>query len=72
MLNTREAAKYLGMNESTLRSWRCKGIGPAFYTMSLRKVVYAEADLEAYKSERRCEPSASGSPGQVQFPKRNR
>ena len=49
MLNTKEAAKFLGYkSDSTLRGWRCKGIGPRFYTMSSRKVVYAEADLEAY------------------------
>ena len=56
MLNTKEAAKFLGMKESTLRSWRCKGIGPRFYTPSSRKAVYAESDLQQWMAERLCVP----------------
>ena len=71
MLNTKEAAKFLGLKESALRNWRCEGKGPAFYTISPRRILYEEADLEAYKSERRCEPSASGSPSQARSPRRS-
>lgn len=56
MLSTKEAAKFLGLKEATLRGWRCAGIGPAFYTISARRIMYDEADLRAFKSERRCVP----------------
>jgi hypothetical protein len=57
MIGTREAAKFLGLKESTLRGWRCAGIGPVFYTISPQRVMYDLADLEQFKSERRCVPS---------------
>ena len=56
MMNTREAAKWLGISASTLRNWRCQGKGPAFCTLSPRIVTYDLSDLERFKSERRCVP----------------
>jgi DNA-binding transcriptional MerR regulator len=57
MLNTKEAAKFLGLKESTLRGWRCAGIGPPFYAISPQRVFYDEADLNKYKADRRVVPS---------------
>jgi predicted site-specific integrase-resolvase len=55
VLNTREAAEFLGLKESTLRGWRCAGkLDPPFYTISPQRVMYDLADLQRYKSERRC------------------
>jgi hypothetical protein len=33
LLNDSEAAKRLGVSPATLRSWRCRGIGPCFIKM---------------------------------------
>ena len=60
MLNTREAAAFLGLKEATLRGWRMEGSGPPFFTMGVTKhrgVRYDRSDLERFKSERRCVPS---------------
>lgn len=56
MIRTREAAKFLGISESTLRNWRCEGKGPAFHKYSERIVAYDIADLERFKSGGRCVP----------------
>jgi hypothetical protein len=60
MLTTKDAATFLGLREATLRGWRMNGIGPPFFTMGVtmhRGVRYDMADLEQFKSERRCVPS---------------
>ncbi|MDP9037810.1 MAG: helix-turn-helix domain-containing protein [Acidobacteriota bacterium] len=57
MLSTKEAAAILGMEETTLRGWRCDGVGPPFYQITPRAVRYDRADLQRYKAERRCVPS---------------
>jgi hypothetical protein len=33
LLNDSEAANQLGVSSATLRSWRCRGIGPSFIKM---------------------------------------
>ena len=44
-----EAAKYLGISERTLQSWRIHGgDGPPFVRMGCRIVRYRKCDLEAY------------------------
>lgn len=43
--NTRQAADYLGLKESTLEKWRVTGAGPAFVALSGRAVRYRESDL---------------------------
>jgi predicted DNA-binding transcriptional regulator AlpA len=52
-LRTPEAAKYLGIGESTLEKWRCSGQGPVFERSGTRIVVYRVADLEEFLSARR-------------------
>lgn len=44
-LSTAQAAKYLGLAESTLRYYRHAGIGPASYTIS-SKVCYDVSDCD--------------------------
>jgi predicted DNA-binding transcriptional regulator AlpA len=48
MLNTREAAEFLGLSASTLNKMRITGAGPAYITLGLRRVVYHPADLKAW------------------------
>ena len=57
MLSTRQAAEFLGLEEATLRGWRCEDIGPPYHRLSPRSVRYDLSDLQQYKSERRCIPS---------------
>ena len=65
-LRTPEAAKYLGVGESTLEKWRCTGTGPEFERVGVRIVVYRIAALEAFLAERRAmstsEPPVSPKP----------
>jgi predicted site-specific integrase-resolvase len=49
MLKTKEAAAYLGMQETTLEAWRCRGGGPAFIKMC-KAVRYRQEDLDAFIS----------------------
>lgn len=44
-MNTREAAEYLGVAESTLRTWRHTHTGPQSYRLGV-KVLYDRADLD--------------------------
>lgn len=56
LLNDQQAAEQLGMSPATLRSWRCRGIGPAFIKMgngSKAPVRYSESDLEAFVAQSR-------------------
>ena len=50
-MNTKEAAAYMGLTESTLRHWRAKGKGPKS-NKPLRgkggRVWYYQADLDAW------------------------
>ena len=49
-----EAAKYLGIAESTLAKRRMRGEAPAFHKLG-RAVVYDRADLDAWLSAHRIE-----------------
>ena len=51
LLNDTDAAKQLGISPATLRSWRCRGIGPNFVKMGAGKrspVRYASEDIEQF------------------------
>ncbi len=50
-LTTSEAAKYLRLRPGTLARWRCVGGGPSFRKFGGR-VVYAQAELEAFAETR--------------------
>lgn len=48
MLRTKEAAKELNVQPSTLEAWRCRGGGPQFVKLG-KAVRYRIEDLEAFK-----------------------
>ena len=48
LLNTREAARLLGVKPSTLEKWRNTGGGPIFIKVGVRTIRYAREDLEAF------------------------
>lgn len=51
VLDAREAARYLGVSISTLKSWRAKKIGPRWTMRGARLVGYRPADLERFLDE---------------------
>lgn len=53
LLNTAQAAFYLGLTASTLNKWRMTGEGPAFIRLSPRRIMYERPVLDSYKSGRR-------------------
>ena len=53
LLNTRQAARLLGVSPGTLTNWRWCGLGPQFIQVGPRAVRYALADLEEFVVERR-------------------
>lgn len=48
---TPDAAKYLGVGQSTLERKRVDGTGPIWRRLGTRIVVYAVPDLDAWASE---------------------
>jgi predicted DNA-binding transcriptional regulator AlpA len=48
VLNTREAAQYLGVAASTMKHWRAHDIGPKWIKLGARLVGYRLADLEQF------------------------
>ena len=60
MLNTPDAAAYLGVQEPTLETWRCLGRGPAFVKIG-RLVRYRVADLDQYIESRRVNSTAQAA-----------
>lgn len=51
-LRTGEAAKYLGLGQSTLERKRVDGSGPIFRILGPKIVVYSVADLDAWANLR--------------------
>jgi len=51
-MSTRAAALYLGTTDVTLRKWRCEGIGPQWLKISVARVRYLRADLDAWLTTR--------------------
>jgi hypothetical protein len=51
LLNTREAAKVLGLTESTLNTYRSRGVGPTFKRVGVGpqgRIRYRASDLQAF------------------------
>jgi len=48
LLTPEDAAQFLGLNASTMKSWRARGKGPLYYRLTTRTVRYAPEDLEAW------------------------
>lgn len=51
ILNTVEAADYLGLQPSTLEAWRCRGGGPCFVKMG-KAVRYRREHLDRFLNAR--------------------
>ena len=52
LLNTKQAAQYLGVSDGTLRRWRSERFGPAYVQQSPRNVRYRMEDLQKWVTER--------------------
>ncbi len=50
VVDTKQAARYLGLSPNTLEAWRSRGGGPRFVKYP-RAVRYRVADLEAYMAD---------------------
>ncbi len=60
LLNDQQAAEQLGVSPATLRSWRCRGIGPDFVKMGAGKkspVRHSAFDIEQFIAQCRQVPS---------------
>jgi hypothetical protein len=51
-LNTRAAARYIGLSKSTLEKARVYGGGPPFVRVTARAIRYRIEDLDAWMSQR--------------------
>jgi predicted DNA-binding transcriptional regulator AlpA len=59
LLNDNEAAEQLGVSPATLRSWRCRGIGPNYVKMGSGKksaVRYSASDIDQFIAQCRQVP----------------
>jgi len=45
LVNDNAAASYLQMSPSTLRSWRCRGVGPVYFKLGRGKRAAVRYDL---------------------------
>lgn len=62
LVGAKELSKMWDMPESTLRYWRCAGIGPAYVKLGGR-VKYDLADVEAYVRANKRKPSVRAHGG---------
>jgi predicted DNA-binding transcriptional regulator AlpA len=53
ILKTPDAAKRIGLSESSLEKLRCRGDGPAFVKIGSRAVGYLVEDLDQWLTSRR-------------------
>lgn len=51
-MDTKAAAKYVGVDPRTLEGYRSRGGGPDFVRISARLVRYRKADLDDWLNER--------------------
>ena len=52
IFTTPQAARYLGVGESTLRLWRETGGGPRYFRAGDRLIRYRRVDLDAWIESR--------------------
>jgi hypothetical protein len=62
LVSTKELSKMWDMPESTLRYWRCAGIGPTYVKLGGR-IKYDLADVEAYVRANKRKPSVRAHGG---------
>lgn len=58
VLNSRQAATYLGCSDSVLRLWRSQGQGPRYFRAG-KLIRYRRADLDSWIEARLCEPESA-------------
>ena len=63
MMNTEQAAEFLGLVKGTLHTYRSRAKGPPFHRIG-GAIRYRRTDLEAWRDARRVDPSAEGRPEQ--------
>lgn len=70
-MNSRDAARYLGLAHATLAKMRCLGGSPVFLRLG-RKIVYCRADLDAWLDARRASSTSDADqlPGRLTDPAR--
>jgi len=51
MFTTDKAAEYLGLRDTTLEAWRCRGGGPVFLKLG-KAVRYRKEDLDKFLDAR--------------------
>jgi DNA-binding transcriptional MerR regulator len=54
-LRTSEAAREIGVAPSTLRDWRCRGVGPPFVRAG-KIALYDKGDLKRWQDRHRVDP----------------
>jgi len=62
LVSTKELSKMWDMPESTLRYWRCAGVGPTYVKLGGR-IKYDLADVEAYVRANKQKPSVRAHGG---------
>jgi predicted site-specific integrase-resolvase len=62
LLSTKEVSAILDLPESTLRYWRCAGLGPPYIKLGGR-IKYDEADVNAYVKANKRIPSVRAHGG---------
>ncbi len=62
LVSTKELSRMWDMPESTLRYWRCAGIGPTYVKLGGR-IKYDLADVEAYVRANKRKPSVRAHGG---------
>lgn len=65
LLNDFQAAQHLGVSPATLRSWRCRGIGPCYVKLGRGRkspVRYHHEDIEAFIAQCRQIPLVRAAP----------
>ena len=57
VLDTEQAAAFMGLAPATLRDWKAQRIGPPYVQFSARCVRYRRVDLEQFMVDRRVVPA---------------
>ena len=58
-LNSKQAAKYMGVSEAAMRLWRSQGKGPRHFKAGEKLVRYRRVDLDSWIEERLNQTTAS-------------
>ena len=58
VMNSKQAAGYVGCSESVLRLWRSQGQGPRYFRAG-KLIRYRRADLDSWIEARLCEPESA-------------